>query len=189
LTHSAVVAAAADLVDGNGERGLTIASLAAELGIKPPSLYNHVENFEQLRRDVALQATIDLSDVLRDAVMGRSGGEALRAVAAAARAYARAHPDLYRMTAVARPEDTEYVAASMRAVEPILAVLRSFKLHESQAIHAARTLRAAIHGFVSLETTSGFGLDTDVDESFEWMISALIETLETGVSRQDRLEY
>ena len=84
------------------------------------------------------------------------------------------------MTAVTRPEDAEYVAASMRAVEPILAVLRPFKLQGAEAIHAARTLRAAIHGFVSLETTSGFGLDTDVDESFDWMISVLIETLETG---------
>lgn len=177
LTHAAVVAAATDLVDNNGADALTVASLAAGLGVKPPSLYNHVENLEQLRRDVALQATIALSETLRDAVMGRSGHEALREAAVAVRQYALAHPDLYRMTAVARPNDAEYETASMRGIEPILAVLRSFDLDERQAIHTARAIRSSIHGFVSLEIAHGFGLETDIDESFEWMITALIEVL------------
>ncbi|MEX1295569.1 MAG: TetR-like C-terminal domain-containing protein, partial [Candidatus Limnocylindrales bacterium] len=34
------------------------------------------------------------------------------------------------------------------------------------------SLRAALHGFASLESAGGFGLPQDVERSFEWMVQA-----------------
>jgi hypothetical protein len=35
-------------------------------------------------------------------------------------------------------------------------------------------MRSAVHGFVALESAGGFGIPLDVDDSFEWLVSALV---------------
>lgn len=183
LTAQAVVDAATAVVESEGTAALTLTRVARELGVKPPSLYNHVDGLDPLRRDVALGAIEDLGRRLGAAAMGRAGRDALRAIAAEFRAYAAAHPGLYELSAQARPDDVVYASASMRPVEPVVAILRGYDLNEDEAIHAARTLRAALHGFVSLERIGGFGLDVDVDDSFTWLVDRLAETLETAAAR------
>jgi AcrR family transcriptional regulator len=178
ITHATLVDAATALVEREGASALTLSRVARELGVKPPSIYNHVDGLEALRRDVAKRAVDDLAEVLGAAAMGRTGADALRAVSAAFRAYAGAHPGLYELTIQARPDDPEFMAASLRPVAPVLAVLRGYDLDPTTAVHAARTLRAALHGFVSLEAAGGFGLDVDVDETFAWMVDQLVQTLE-----------
>jgi AcrR family transcriptional regulator len=171
-------------VADEGAAALTLSRVARELGVKPPSIYNHVDGLETLRRDVALRAIDELGDRLGAAAMGRSGSDALAAIAAEFRAYAAAHPGLYELSAQARPHDAEYAKASMRPVEPVIAILRGYDLDADEAIHAARTLRAALHGFVSLESIGGFGLDVDVDQSFDWLVAHLAETLESAAERR-----
>ncbi len=183
LTGQAVIDAGTAVVEAEGATALTLSRVARQLGVKPPSLYNHVAGLDQLRRDVALQAIGELSSRLGAAAMGRAGRDALHAIAAAFRAYAAAHPGLYELTAQARPEDEEYATASMGPVEPVVAILRGYDLDGEDAIHAARTLRSALHGFVSLESIGGFGLDVDVDESFLWLVERLAETLESAADR------
>lgn len=180
LTREAVLDAATDVVETEGTAALTLSRVARELGVKPPSLYNHVAGLETLRRDVALRAVDDLGRRLGTAAMGRAGRDALRAIAAEVRAYAAAHPALYALSAQARPDDEEYARASMRPVEPVIAILRGYDLDEQEAIHAARMLRAALHGFAALESIGGFGLDVDVDESFDWLVEHLADTLESA---------
>jgi AcrR family transcriptional regulator len=180
LTKRAVVDAAIAIVETEGAAGLTLSRVARKLDVKPPSLYNHVAGLDNLQRDVALRAMDDLAGRLGAAAMGRTGRAALGAVAAEFRTYAKAHPGLYELSARARPDDEEYARASMRPVEPVIDILRGYDLDEAEAIHAVRTLRAALHGFVSLESIDGFGLDVDVDESFAWLVERLVETLETA---------
>ncbi len=186
LSAHAVVAAATAIVDTHGAEALTLSRVAKELGVKPPSLYNHVASLETLRRDIAMQALRELGSRLGAAAMGRAGRDALHAIAAAFRAYASEHPGLYGLTAQARPEDEEYARASLAAAEPVIAVLRSYDLDEVAAIHATRTLRASLHGFVALENIGGFGLDVDVDDSFTWLVDTLAATLEAAAVGADR---
>jgi AcrR family transcriptional regulator len=183
LSRQAVVEAATAVVEADGIGALTLSRIARELDVKPPSLYNHVARLDTLRRDVALGAIEDLGRKLGAAAMGRTGSDALRAIALEFRAYATSHPGLYELTTRARPDDEEYATASMRPVEPVLAILRGYDLGEEEAIHAARTLRAALHGFVALESVGGFGLDVDVDESFEWLVARLADSLESLPTR------
>lgn len=173
LTSESVVDAAVAIVDLEGPDALTLSRVAAELGVKAPSLYNHVDGLESLRRAVALRAVEDMASALGGAAMGRAGADALAAVAAAFRTYAVEHPGRYGMTTRARPDDEEFHAASMKPVEPVLAILRGYDIEGDEAIHAARALRSALHGFVSLETGGGFGLGVDVDESYEWLVRSL----------------
>jgi len=172
LDRDVVAATAAAILDGGSE--LSLARVASELGVKPPSLYSHVDGLEGLMRRVAIGAIDGLADACREAVMGVSGRAALVSLAAAYRRFASEHPGVYPLTQVARPDDPEVDAASSRVLEPVMAVLSSWGLEGREAIHAARTIRSAIHGFSLLETSGGFGLDVDQDESFDWMIDVLV---------------
>lgn len=178
LSPDALTDAAIEIVETDGPTALTLSRVARDLDVKPPSLYNHVDGLDGLRRNVALRAAEQLGGRLGAAAMGRSGRAALEAIASEARAYATEHPGLYELTAQARPDDEEFAIASKQAVEPVLAVLRGFDISGDDAIHAARAIRSAVHGFVSLERVGGFGLDVEIDGSFAWLVESLAECLE-----------
>ncbi len=177
LDRRAVVSAAVGIVDREGFASLSLVRLAADLGIRAPSLYAHVDGLQGLRRELWLWTVDDLGDRLRSSVMGRSGDDALFAFATAFRDYARHFPGRYRLT-LDPPVPFDDVAAAVRrrANEAFQAVIRSFGLDRAQATHTGRALRAAIHGFVTLEADDALG-DESVDESFRQMIALLANGL------------
>jgi AcrR family transcriptional regulator len=176
LSQAVVVDTAARLADQDGFDALTLGAVAMQLGVRPPSLYNHVEGLRGLRRDLALRGVGEMGERLSDAALGRAGEDALVAVAAAYRDYARERPGLYQaLQRAPDPGDTELRDAAERLLRPVLAVFAGYGLEGADAIHAARTLRSALHGFVELERLGGFGidLDLDLDESHRWMVASL----------------
>lgn len=174
LDREAVVAAAAALADAEGLQAVTLSKVAAQLGVKSPSLYVHVDGLTGLRRQLAARGARELAGQLQTAVAGRSGREALEALADAYRVYARAHPGTYAATQdVANLEGPEAGPAASEALDVVLAVLRGYALDDKAAIHAARAVRSAVHGFISLETGAGFGIDLDLDESFALLVTVL----------------
>lgn len=175
LDTDAVVAAAAALADAEGLEAVTLARLAAHLGVRPPSLYVHVGGLGDLRARLAARGALELADALQAAAVGRAQAEALAAVAGVYRTYARDHPGTY--AAMQRAADVPDVAAA-RVVDVFRAVLRGYGLQDEDAIHATRVVRAALHGFVALEAAEGFGLPLDVDESF----ARLVATLDRGLA-------
>jgi AcrR family transcriptional regulator len=178
LNAEAVVAAAAALADREGLEGVTLARLAAELGVRPPSLYAHVAGVDDLRRRLALRGARELTAALQAAAAGRARGEALAAVADAYRAYAHAHPGTYLATQRAPdPQDAELVAVAAELLDVILAVLRGYALEQDDAVHAVRIVRAALHGFVALEAGQGFRLALDRDESYARLVAVLDQGL------------
>lgn len=184
LTRERVVDAAARVADAEGLGAVTVARVAAELDVRPPSLYNHVGGRDALRRELARRGLDELATALRTAAIGRAREDALVAVAHAYRAYAMAHPGLYAATVGAYPDDAELAAAGGRSVDVVLAVLAGFGLRDGEAIHAARSVRSALHGFVSIERAGGFGLPESGDASFERMVELLAAGLTAGDGRR-----
>src|SRR6266705_5230572 len=64
LDQATVVEAAAKLVDEEGIEQLTLGRLAERLGVRTPSLYNHVAGLPGLKRKLALSCLRDLLDRL-----------------------------------------------------------------------------------------------------------------------------
>ena len=181
LDVEAVVAAAVDLADSEGLEALTLVRLGERLGVRSPSLYAHVDGLEDLRRRLAARAARQLAERLQVAAVGRAQGEALAAIAEAYVDYARRHPGAYAaLQRAPRAGDEAGAAAAATPVETVLAVLRGYGLEGEDAIHAARILRAALHGFVSLEAGGGFALPVDVDETF----ARLLTLLDAGLAAQ-----
>jgi len=169
-----VVDAAVELIDERGQGSLTLAAVARRTGVATPSLYKHVSSVEDLQQKVSARVTAELANVLTDAIGGRSGAEALRSLAHAYRGYALTHPGRYPLSQrVPDAGDPQHLAAGEQAVQAVFAALRGYGLAGDDAVDAARMARSALHGFVSLEINSGFGLPQDVGHSFERLVSAL----------------
>jgi AcrR family transcriptional regulator len=178
LSTEAVVDGAAALADAEGLQALTLAALAQRLGVRSPSLYAHVTGLSDLRERLATRGARQLAKELRAAATGRSGSQALHALAGAYRAYARLHPGSYAALQYGLTDgDARREEAAAEVVEIVLAVLRGHGLGGERALHAVRVLRSALHGFVSLEEGGGFALDLDANESFE----LLVATVEQGL--------
>jgi hypothetical protein len=77
------------------------------------------------------------------------------------------------------PDDEADQAASATALTVIYTVLAGFDLVGEEAIDATRFVRAAIHGFVSLETGGAFRLPVDLERSYDKVMDAVVTALET----------
>lgn len=183
LSRAAVVDLALAVVDDVGFDQLTLAAVAARAGVAVPSLYKHVSGLADLRREVALGSVRELTAVLDAAAPGTPTG-ALGRTADAVRDFARRTPGRYLATQVARdaddPGDAELVGAATEAVQAMAAALRPVTgaLGGAALVDAVRAVRSAVHGFVMLELTGGFGMPEDVDASFAY----LIRVLEAGLA-------
>ncbi|HLZ64022.1 MAG TPA: WHG domain-containing protein [Ktedonosporobacter sp.] len=178
LAQASVVEAAAKLVDEEGIEQLTLGHLAERLGIKTPSLYNHVEGLPGLKHELTLYCLRDVMERITRATIGKSRAEAIFAFADTYRAYAREMPGRYAFTLRApEPGDQEVEAIARQLVGIIAAVLAPYRLSEEDTIHAIRSLRSIVHGFISLEATGGFAMPIDLDASFHWLITMFIAGL------------
>ncbi|HEX7292405.1 MAG TPA: WHG domain-containing protein [Conexibacter sp.] len=178
LDAEQVVEEAVRVADADGLDAVTLARVSSALGVRAPSLYNHVAGREALLRAIALRGLRELGDALRRAAVGRARDEALVAVADAYRAYAHAHPGSYAATAIPlAPGDGELERAAAEVVGVLVAIVGGWGIEDDDAIHAVRTVRSALHGYVTLEAAGGFGTPVDRDESF----ARLVRTLATGL--------
>ena len=188
LDPDTVVAAAAQLVDEAGLSELTLAALAARLGVRTPSLYGHVGGLDDLRARLALRGAQTLATGLSRAVAGRSGPEALYALAAAYRAFALEHPGIYAAVQRAPEPGTALAEAAEELLGAIFAVLRGYGLEGDDAVHGARLIRSSVHGFITLQAAGGFGIPVSLDETWNRLVAMLDHGLRAqaaSLSRHD----
>ena len=198
VTPERIAAEAEAIADEGGLDSVTLAAIALRLGVKMPSLYKHVEGLGAVREAVGERAFRELADVTMRATVGRSGADAVVALARAVREWAHAHPGRYAATvtaprglreraeAVAQGEPaaaSSEVAAAEAATEVAFGTLRGFGLEGDDLVDATRGLRALMHGYVTVEAAGGFEMPVDVDRSYDRLVDAFIRALPGYVSR------
>lgn len=186
LDHSSVVEAAAKLVDEEGIEQLTLGRLAERLGVRTPSLYNHVAGLPGLKHDLALYCLRDVFDRLTRAAIGKSRADAIFAFANTYLSYARATPGRYAFTLAPDPDDQEVQILAKQLVDAVRAILAPYNLNEEDTIHAIRSLRSIVHGFILLEASGGFRMPVDPDASFHWLINMFIAGLRQPAEAGDK---
>jgi AcrR family transcriptional regulator len=180
LSRDSIVNAALTFLDREGWDALTINALATQLGTKGPSLYNHVQSLEDLRRTVRMRVVGDIIDMLNTVGQGRTRDDAVTAMASAYRSYAHHHPGRY--SAFTRMplggDDPEFTDATRAAAAPVISVLASYGLDGEEAFYAALEFWSAMHGFVLLEMTGAMnGIDTDA------VFTDMVMRLASGMER------
>lgn len=183
LDAGRVTAAAASVADADGADALSLARVASACGVATPSLYKHVGGLDDLRRRVAVAGLDELDAALGDAALGRSGRDALVALAGAYRDFAHRRPGVYALTLRAPAGgDAAHEAAAARTIDTITRALAGYGLAGDELTHAIRLVRTTLHGFVDLERAGGFGMPLDVDETFARAVDQLDRTLAGAAS-------
>jgi AcrR family transcriptional regulator len=180
LTKKEIVDAAIVLLEREGESALGVNRVARELGIQPPSIYNHIAGNEALRLAVAVEGYRQTFTFVVHQVTGVA--EPLLALVTAAhalRSFAKAHPRLYSITTTNpfRLDHLEFAQLLNAAVEFYAGLLKPFNLSPNDVVHTVRIFQSAIHGFIQAEHVGLFVLSQSVDESYERLINTLLDGL------------
>lgn len=146
LTRDAVLAAALEIIDGEGVEALTMRRLARALGRDPMTLYRHAPNKAALLDAVAETVLARLEVERADPDWAGQ----LRAVARGYRRLALAHPRVVPLL-VTRPLATPLALrprGTLRPLEAVLALLTRAGFSAPDALHVYRALFGFLHGHV-----------------------------------------
>lgn len=183
-SRPAIIAAARGLLEEGGLEAVSMAGIAARVGVRAPSLYKHFGDRNGLLGAVVDDVALDLGRSLATAV-GRSGadpGERLRALAAAYRSFALATPRAAALLfAAVAPGVAPTPEVNVSAVRPLLDVAAAI-VGPARALAAARVLTAFAFGFTSMEAAGAFRLGGDVEEAYRLGISVLLAGLERAAT-------
>lgn len=177
-----IVRAGRDAIEDGGLDALTMNRVAAAVGVRAPSMYKRLRDRDELIRLVAEDVARDLSSCLDEAATTGDPSTDLRALLVTARDFAHRHPEGYALVYTRLPQpsrpDREVLARASAALLRTTATLAG----EEQALPAARTLVAWLHGFVTMELANAFRLGGDVDAAFEYGVDRLVDVITSGCS-------
>ncbi len=174
LDAEIVVATAGRIADDEGLDAVTLTRIARELGISQPALYRHVDGYDDLLRSLSLEGRQLLAERLREAAVGVSSDDAVRAMGRAWREVVRERPGLIAATdRYPCAGDKELEEAVEAIVDTLGLALIGYDLGPTDQVHAARALRSAFHGFAHLEAGDGHPSPHDLDDTFEHIVDIL----------------
>ncbi|MGO4693648.1 TetR/AcrR family transcriptional regulator [Paenibacillus sp. 2TAB26] len=178
LDLATIVEEAATIADELGIEEVTLATLAKKLGVRSPSLYNHVDGLNALRIQLAIYGLQKLLAAINESLQNKEGDEAVHAIASAYISFARKHPGVYELTLRSPDADeAEYAAIGEQLVDLLVKTLSYYELGYEKAIHSVRGLRSLLHGFASIEQKGGFGMPQAIDESLKIVIQTYLNGL------------
>lgn len=186
LSKEKIVQAAAALIERFGTAEFSMRALAESLNIKAASLYNHIESMEDLMLAVCAYALRMQRDAEMDAICGKNQHDAIFALADAYRAFAKEHPELYRLIINTAAFSGERLSEISRYImEPFMTVLAHTTLKSDEKCHWQRVFRSILHGFVSQEEAGFFShLPVNADESFQTAIRCYLDGLSQAEKRE-----
>src|SRR5215217_9020858 len=171
----AILSAAREILDGEGSDGLTMRRLADAVGIRAPSLYKHFPDKAAVEIALIEDGFEEIADRFETALT--NGEDSLVELATAYRAFARAHPHLYRlMTAGPLPRERLRPGVEARAAAPIV-----------QAVgdpDRARAVWAFAHGMVILELDGRFPADANLEAAWAAGLAAFGSAEQPDTQRQ-----
>jgi AcrR family transcriptional regulator len=155
---ASIVAAALEILETEGREGLTMRRLAEAVGIRAPSLYKHFPDKAAVEL-ILIEQWFTEAAIAFEQAFARDGAT-LATFVTTYRAFALAHPHLYRlMTAGPLPRHLLTPGVEERAAAPLLKVLPDPDM--------ARAAFAFAHGMTMLELDGRFPPDANVDAAWQ----------------------
>jgi AcrR family transcriptional regulator len=163
-----IVAAARRLLEEHGPEALSMRNVAAEVGIRAPSLYEHVADKRALESAIIAAGLREQGAAFREALAEQPQADSLTVLAQAWRRWAQAHPHLYELIYARELDRSDDAVAE--AEDVAAAPLRDICGGD---LVTARVLWAFAHGMVTLELTDRFPPGTDVEALWARGLEAL----------------
>ncbi|UFU00807.1 WHG domain-containing protein [Radiobacillus kanasensis] len=189
ITLEDIISVSIDIADQHGVSEISLSTVSKKLGIRSPSLYNHVNGLSGLKAALAHYGTKRLYEAMADAAIGKSGEDAIYATTTAYIDFARNNPGLYEAVSIAVKLDSDVVQKEAdKILQLMVRLLRTFHLPEDLLVHQVRILRAFLHGFVTIEQDKGFGIPLDVDESLQIGLDTIIAGIKSKSNQTEERE-
>lgn len=176
LERNKIIAHAAQMANETGLDQVSLKVLAQELGVKSPSLYNHIKGLEDLKRGIMLYGWRQMTERIGTSVIGVSGHEAIRNICYAFYEYATENPGIFNaMLWYNKYEDEETNDVTGELFGVLFEITASLHISEENCNHFIRTLRGLLQGFSMLVINGAFGNPVSIAESFEISVKVMIE--------------
>jgi AcrR family transcriptional regulator len=171
-----IVAVARELLESEGPSGLSMRRIAAQLGIRAPSLYEHIADKRALENAIISEAFFEQGDVTCNAAAdaAEEGRDQIFAIGAAYRRYALDHPHVYRLMTDRGLQRAALVEGSEQHAGEAL------RQAVGGDLTLARVLWAFAHGMIMLELNDRFAEGSDPDELWEAGLTALRTAAQAG---------
>jgi AcrR family transcriptional regulator len=167
LSRSRIVEAALRVMDAEGLDAVTMRRIGRELGVEAMSLYNHVEDKDDILEGVTER-------VMNEFEFPAPSGEWMQDAFAMSREWRRLlglHPSVCQLLAERhKPLDG---MATYRAMDAALGVLRQAGLSDREAAQAFNALGSYILGFVMMEQGLMLGTDEEHAQQHQLVLEAL----------------
>lgn len=153
LSRDLIVATALAQVDRSGTQGLSMRSLAQELGVEAMSLYRYVHGKEDLLEGIVASLMSDLVAHLEEAEGAHWQGF-LQTVAHAVRQIATDHPMAFPLVATRHPA-APWLRPPLRSIEVVDTFLRALTANgfsDAQAVDAYRAFSSFLLGQLLLQS-------------------------------------
>ncbi len=179
LSENQIILCAAQLSDRYGFENLSLKLLAEELGIKSPSLYNHVKNLDDLKQKLMLFGWKQMENAIIHSAVGVSGVDALRKMGEAFFEYATSHKGVFNAMLWYNRYQNGSEGSTFEATKGIFEVFfkitSSLGISEENANHLVRTIRSFLEGFSLLVNNNAFGHESSIKESFDISMTIILE--------------
>ena len=164
LTKEIIVAEAVAYIESTGPPVVSLHELARRLGIKPPSLYNHIQNTKELQYEIFQYAMDTFVANQKAATENKRKDEAVKAFAEAYHSFATEHKGLYRLImSIPSEEDDRAKELAIPLLDTVVEILSDYGLTEETIAHWQRVFRAILHGFISEEDLGYFYYYKSID--------------------------
>ena len=184
-SNAQIVAAGRALLEAGGLGSVTMQAVAAQVGVRAPSLYKRFPSRDALIAAITTATLEDLGELLAPLSHDPDASAGLRELALAYRAFAWANPRAFELLYMNLPLDSRpSVEDTARATAPVLTLAERL-VGPERALEAARLITAFANGFISMELAGAFRLGGDVERSYRYGVDVLVEALvnERGAKR------
>ena len=165
VTKAEVIKTASDMADRNGLHNVSLKAIAENLGIRTPSLYNHIGSLDELLREIAHSGMRTMNEKMIRAAIGKTGDSALKLVAVEYLNYMIEHPGVYEIIQWASWNGTEETAIIFNA---------------DKTTEILNMVTGMLHGYTTLQLRYAFSNPDKVRKE----LSEAIDTLLLGANQK-----
>ena len=171
-----IINTARALIEREGIEHLSLAKLAKEVGIKAPSLYNHIDSKNSLLHAVIEETYLQLFTAYDKALesSGSSPEEKLLTILDAHYRFAHANPRSYILAYTAADADQLNNPDMLLQKAIQIQVIIKEIAGEGNSLTALRGLLALVHGFVMLELNGQLRRGGDLQQTLQDAVRAYL---------------
>ena len=167
--------------DRNGLHNVSLKAIAENLGIRTPSLYNHIGSLDELLREIAHSGMRTMNEKMIRAVIGKTGDSALKLVAVEYLNYMIEHPGVYEIIQWASWNGTEETAIIFNDYLSLLKTLIcSCGFNPDKTTEILNMVTGMLHGYTTLQLRYAFSNPDKVRKE----LSEAIDTLLLGANQK-----